>query len=376
MTLRIHFLTFSFLGILCFLLPFSGKCQDLVSINLDSTLSVYRISGDSLVIKKEITLPGEFSGWIANADQSRMFISISRKQVICRFQTAVWKKKEIKLDLPPFSLGFNSDETWLIAGCKSESFNGKNTSVAAIDSKKFKTVKYIQTGNGQKRILPFDNPRFVAVHQIKDQNVVVVDLFESGVADSIPVMGKPTEFLQSGAGGLLITMRRPGDIACIDPVTMKLQKTILVPAGITTFACHEEGKALYLLNRMKRICYRLDLENGMITDSATTPGNVVSMDMPGNFIVLQTLQGAEIGIAEIRGKAGKLAFQSIPIGPVQQPSILGKADRNVAWNPETGEIYVGDPATNHIHVINTKSGFALRSVFTGKHSPAALWLKN
>lgn len=360
------------LGIACGI-AFSGKlqAQEFATINSDSTVTVLKVERDELKELEKLELPAVPEHWMLNSNGDRLYLTFPASKTVWEVDTKKWQKsREVKFEFPPYYIGFDAEEKHILFGCRNKQYNGKKSPIAILNLKKFRNPEYMQTGNGQKLIFPAADSKTVLVRQIKDRNVLAVNLDSMKSVADLSMVEKPAKTKLSPDGKYLTVLNNAGKLIYVNRESLKIEKEFALGAEIIDFALSPNGSQVFGVNRQSGFCYIYSRDEGKKVDSIASGKLPVYLDLVGEFIVVQHLLGGEFTI--IFDPYNSKSVAKVTVDGKKQPAKYSKVRQNLKWDEASKSILVADPLNSSIHLIETSKGFNVKSYPTKSGSPIGL----
>ena len=348
-------------------------------MNNDATISVIDpsvlVAGVKDNFYTQIILKRPGGDWSTTEDGKRMFVSMPRADEVAVIDTQKFETTGyIETGTQPLRVALQPDERYLWVGFRGRA--GEASGVTVIDTQTLKPVAEIETGEGHHELAFSEDSRYAFVSNRESGTVTVVDietlepLANVAVGDvAISVAYSPLSKLAYAADG------RTGRVSVIDPASQKIVSHFDTQPGAGPMRFEPEGRWGFLVNPTASRVSVIDASDNSLAYELRIEDLPYQVSFSRNFAYVRAMSSSTvsmINLSELESgeKPPINTFEAGSTSPdrVNDLSIAG----SVSAVPTEAAVIVANPADDNLYFYMEGMNFPRGSFRSYGHSPRAV----
>jgi DNA-binding beta-propeller fold protein YncE len=233
-------------------------------LNQDETIHVVDpqfSSGQSRLIAS-IALPARADDWLLSADQSRLYVSMSKTGEVAMIDTATWTITHRAKVAGASKLALQPDEHYLWS-----SYSGSESGVAVLSTADLHLVKQIPLHTGKHDIAFSDNSQLAFVTNPGASSVSAIDVAHLTQIKEVKTPGPASSIAYSSASQSAYATTFSGNILAIN-TQGAITAHIEAEPGLTRISFFRDGRFGFVLNPGKGLVHLLDAARNALIQTA------------------------------------------------------------------------------------------------------------
>ncbi|GIX23914.1 MAG: hypothetical protein KatS3mg122_1145 [Caldimonas sp.] len=297
-------------------IDFNG--YDVLALNTDASISVLdprTVFAGKTSLKASLPLPGPGVDWAADAQDSRLFVSIPNPPSVAVADLLTLQPEPgVSLPGPPGRVRLQPDGQRVWVGVARASNQGPG-GVALIDTQPPRTMRWLPLGYGAVD-WAFDPAGWVAVVQADAAQVVFVDPTADRIArrEALPAQAAPVSVVFDAVGRRFwVADTHHGLLRSYDHRGQPLS-AVPVGAGIGAQAISPDGRWLMVANPTTDEVTVLDLSAARLAHRIRVPGRPVEIAFTPSHAYVRTLESASLTLIGLAALETRPRVQTVPLG--------------------------------------------------------------
>lgn len=303
--------------------------------------------GSKLLTLVMMKSPGE--DWVLTADREKLFVTLPLVNQVAAIDTRTWKVVNyIDTGVRPTSIALQADQKYLWVGNDGE--KGETSGVTVIDTATLKVAAQISTGAGRHEIVVSNDNRFAFVSNRESGTVSVIDVAKLVRVKDVKVGSNPVSLALSELSKAVYAVSEKDGLVTVIDARGEVLTQIKVSRGARMVRFAPGGRYGFVVNTVENTVNIFDAASNRVAHEVRVgkaPDQVIFSDTFAFVRSLETETVAMIRLATIGTEIDLTDFpggQAIPAkgsAPVRADSLVRAPEGNavIIANPVDKVLY-------------------------------------